>query len=229
MNKRERDIRRMVDRAGLTIKEFHSHKGHYHAVLESPSGRDMNYSFSSTPGDARGDLNCIADLRRFMKGEPPTVVIKRSRLKDPMTLGVPMQVPPPESTTPATPEPPMDEPLTPSPARDPGHRKGTGQILRNVLPHKEFFQLCQYLQKVDLSGVKHATELVEPTQQALGLPLSVSNIRSALETIGRELPKVRKSAKATANEVVLARALLGLYDAVGRRAPQDLITLAELP
>lgn len=67
MNKRERDIRRMVERAGLSIKEFQSHKGHYHAVLESPSGRIMHYSFSSTPGDNRGDLNCIADLRNLRR------------------------------------------------------------------------------------------------------------------------------------------------------------------
>lgn len=229
MLKRERELRKAVADLGLRITEWSSRGGFYYATLVSPTGRTTQHTFSQGTSDIRGDLNSLATLRRFMKGEPPKVVVKKSRLSLPTTPeeAFVASVLPSEASDP--PNPPQESPmpnLTPDvPAADPSKRKGAGQIMRNVLPHKEFYRLCQALQKVDLKDIKHATELVEPMQQELGLPLTAVNIRSALEAIGRELPKRSGPTKVTAGEAILAQALLSLYNHLGIDAPAELVSM----
>ena len=64
MNKREKDIIKIVESVGLTCVSIQKGgSGHYRVDV----GRSV-VTFSATPGDHRGDLNKKAMLRRIAAG-----------------------------------------------------------------------------------------------------------------------------------------------------------------
>ena len=69
MRRREREILAFITDAGLRCLSIEQAKTtHYRAVVEGPHGRAC-ITFSSTPGDVRGDLNKRAHLRRIAAGQ----------------------------------------------------------------------------------------------------------------------------------------------------------------
>lgn len=69
MNKRQREILTLITSAGLRCVAIDRTKTtHYRATVEGPHGR-ASVTFSSTPGDHRGDLNKRAHLRRIAAGQ----------------------------------------------------------------------------------------------------------------------------------------------------------------
>ena len=69
MNKRQREILTLITSTGLRCVSIDQTKTtHYRALVEGPHGR-ASVTFSSTPGDHRGDLNKRAHLRRIAAGQ----------------------------------------------------------------------------------------------------------------------------------------------------------------
>ena len=69
MNKRQREILTLITGTGLRCVSIEQAKTtHYRAVVEGPHGRAC-VTFSSTPGDHRGDFNKRAHLRRIAAGQ----------------------------------------------------------------------------------------------------------------------------------------------------------------
>lgn len=71
MNRRERDIRKMIDKVGLQCQCLElSGKNHYKAHIVGPTGGVRMVVFSGTPSDCRADRNHAALLRRLAAGLP---------------------------------------------------------------------------------------------------------------------------------------------------------------
>lgn len=69
MDKRQREILTLITGTGLRCVSIDQAKTtHYRALVEGPHGR-ASVTFSSTPGDHRGDLNKRAQLRRIAAGQ----------------------------------------------------------------------------------------------------------------------------------------------------------------
>lgn len=75
--KRDREIKRLVDKAGLQIVSLEVTKStHYKAVCRNTFGIQQMMIFSATPSDSRGDRNKLALLRRFA-----AMAVKEARRK----------------------------------------------------------------------------------------------------------------------------------------------------
>lgn len=63
--RRKRDIRALVEQAGLSLLSIDDSSGHLKARIAARDGRTGRQVFAKTPSDHRGDLNKLACLRRF--------------------------------------------------------------------------------------------------------------------------------------------------------------------
>jgi len=53
MDKRERDLKRLIESLGCTLIKLVHRKGHYRVTLQSPSGAEFRTTFSGSPSDHR--------------------------------------------------------------------------------------------------------------------------------------------------------------------------------
>lgn len=68
MSKRTREIKSVVEGAGLDLVELSSRgSGHYGAQVRAKDGTERMYVFACSLSDWRGDLNKRSELRRFAR------------------------------------------------------------------------------------------------------------------------------------------------------------------
>lgn len=67
--KREREVRQLVERAGLTLVSCtHSGGNHIKAVVQRQDGSTFISFHPLSPSDVRGEKNKLAELKRFAIG-----------------------------------------------------------------------------------------------------------------------------------------------------------------
>ena len=67
--KREREVKKLVEAAGLTLVSIaHSGGNHIKAVVQNHDGGQFITFHPLTPSDRRGEKNKLAELRRFARG-----------------------------------------------------------------------------------------------------------------------------------------------------------------
>ncbi len=64
---KDRDIRAMIEEAGLTMVSLSSKGKHHKAVVRGANGKQTAVSFPKTPSDHRALLNKRAQLRSLSK------------------------------------------------------------------------------------------------------------------------------------------------------------------
>lgn len=89
---RLRDLVDMVKDAGLAVVQHYSKAGRVCVDVRAPNGVERTFAISLRPGDARGDLNEHAKIRRFARENtpippavelPPPVVKPKDDMKKP--------------------------------------------------------------------------------------------------------------------------------------------------
>lgn len=67
--KREREVKKLVEAAGLTLVSItHSGGTHLKAIVQNSGGGQFISFHALTPSDHRGEKNKLAELRRYARG-----------------------------------------------------------------------------------------------------------------------------------------------------------------
>lgn len=100
-------------------------------------------------------------------------------------------------------------------------------IQKRMLPHPQFFRLCEWLKIADLKGCHTKAETARRAGASLGFEVSDFSVSTAMQATGVVLetaplaPSQRRDRSA-----IVARALVDFMKELGKEPPLDLVQVA---
>lgn len=228
MIKRHRELANMALCAGLTLESITPGKnGHTRVIARAQNGVEKTFYFASSPGDRRGDKNGESLLRRFARENqvagrtPPVGQIGDAIIRATKAIeehGTPAAEPKPQ-------EPPMVEKEEPVSTTNKEQEKP--RATRQVTNLVDFYQVCEAVKNIDLTGVYTMAEAVRRAQAKTTVRVTEYSTASAMKALGLKLEKPPARRQASSSDVAyLAGLMVDHFTDLGVEVPERLAKLA---
>ena len=102
--------------------------------------------------------------------------------------------------------------------------KTTPKYTKHQTSHAEFYRLCEWIKTADFTGVHTMTGAADFAAQAVGFPVPVSAIHSAMQATGAKLPTTKQQPKRDRVQIV-AIELAGLMRELGKEPSAALLSV----